>query len=392
MEITPLAKWYEGFDSFPLIIAGPCSAESEKQVLAVAGYLAGTGRVNLFRAGIWKPRTRPGTFAGAGVKAIKWLERVKQEYGLRVTVEVASPKHVEICLKHGIDVIWIGARTVSNPFSVDELSNALKGVDIPVLIKNPLSPDIDLWTGAIERIRSAGITRIAAVHRGFSPFERTLYRNMPKWEIPIELRRQILNLPVLCDPSHIAGRSDLVADIAQKAMDLNMNGLMIEVHENPARALTDAAQQLDFVQFENLLEGLIIRKPTTDDQGFLNQLEELRHQIDSIDHQLVELLASRMAISVKMGEYKCKNNVTILQMERWLEILRTRTGQGKAMGLEPLFIEKVMKLLHQESIRKQTEIMNSLKTNGECGSEEHGNEGDSYISRNYPWDTTESED
>jgi chorismate mutase len=392
MYIAPLAKWYKGFDSYPLIIAGPCSAESEKQVLAVAGFLAATGRVNLFRAGIWKPRTRPGTFAGAGAKAMKWLERVRHEYGLRVTVEVASPKHIEICLKHDIDVIWIGARTVSNPFSVDELSSALKGVDIPVMIKNPLSPDIDLWTGAIERIRSAGITRIAAVHRGFSPFERTLYRNMPKWEIPIELRRQILNLPVLCDPSHIAGRSDLVPDVAQKAMDLNMNGLMIEVHENPAKALTDAAQQLSFDQFNSLLEGLIIRKPTTDDQGFLNQLEELRHQIDSIDHQLVELLASRMGISAKMGEYKCKNNVTVLQMERWLEILRTRTEHGEAMGLEPLFIERVMKLLHQESIRKQTEIMNSLKTDGECGSEESRNERDSYIGRNYPWDTTESED
>jgi len=392
MEITPLAKWYDGFESYPLIIAGPCSAESEQQMIAVAAYLAGTGRVNLFRAGIWKPRTRPGTFAGAGAKAMRWLERVKDEYGLRVAVEVASPKHIEICLKHGIDVIWIGARTVSNPFSVDELSNALKGIDIPVLIKNPLSPDIDLWTGAIERIQSAGISRIAAVHRGFSPFERTLYRNMPKWEIPIELRRQIHNLPVLCDPSHIAGRSDLVPDIAQKAMDLNMSGLMIEVHGNPAKALTDAAQQLDFNQFSSLLAGLIIRKPTTDDEGFINQLEDLRHQIDSIDHQLVELLASRMNISAKMGEYKCRNNVTILQMERWLEILRTRTEQGEVMGLEPLFIERVMKLLHQESILKQTEIMNSLKTNGECGSAEHGNEGDSYIGRNYPWDTTESED
>jgi chorismate mutase len=225
MEISPLNTWFDEFRNYPLIIAGPCSAESEQQVLATAKFLKDTGRVNLFRAGIWKPRTRPGSFSGAGVKALKWLEIVKSEFNLKVTVEVATPKHVEACLKHDIDVLWIGARSVSNPFSVDELSRALRGVDIPVLIKNPLSPDVDLWTGAVERISSAGITRIAAVHRGFSPFEKTLYRNMPKWEIPIELRQRISNLPVLCDPSHIAGRSDLVGEIAQKAMDLNMSGL-----------------------------------------------------------------------------------------------------------------------------------------------------------------------
>lgn len=392
MEILPLHTWFEGFENYPLIIAGPCSAESEEQVFSTAQFLRETGKVNLFRAGIWKPRTRPGSFSGTGVRALKWLERVRTELGLRVTVEVASPRHIEACLKHGIDVLWIGARTVSNPFSVDELSRALKGTDIPVLIKNPLSPDIDLWTGAVERIYSAGIKRIAAVHRGFSPFERTLYRNMPKWEIPIELRQRIDNLPVLCDPSHIAGRSDLVSEIAQKAMDLNMSGLMIEVHPEPSKALSDSVQQLDFESFRNLLSGLIIRKPTTDNKRFLNQLEELRHQIDSIDHQLVELIASRMDISSRMGEYKCRNNVTILQMERWLEILRTRTEQGTFLGLERSFMERVMKLLHQESIRIQTEIMNNLMTNGDCGSEEKRNEGDNNIRRNYPWDTSDTED
>jgi chorismate mutase len=392
MEISPLHTWFEGFDNYPLIIAGPCSAESEEQVLSTAGFLKETGKVNLFRAGIWKPRTRPGSFGGAGVKALKWLERVSSDLNLRVTVEVASPKHVEACLKHGIDVLWIGARTVSNPFSVDELSQALKGVDIPVLIKNPLSPDIDLWMGAVERIYSAGIRRIAAVHRGFSPFERTLYRNMPKWEIPIELRQRIINLPVLCDPSHIAGRADLVAEIAQKAMDLNMSGLMIEVHPNPSEALSDSAQQLNFEAFSRLLSGLIIRKPTTDNQRFLNQLEELRHQIDSIDHQLIDLIASRMNVSAKMGEYKCRNNVTILQMERWLEILRTRTEHGTVLGLEKSFIERVMKLLHQESIHIQTEIMNNLRTNGERGSEEKGKEGDNDINRNYRRNAPNTED
>jgi chorismate mutase len=389
LEITPIAKWYEAFENHPFIIAGPCSAESEEQVISIAGYLAGIGTINLFRAGVWKPRTHPGKFIGAGVKALKWLERIKSEYGLRVAVEVASPKHIEACLEHGIDVIWIGARTTSNPFSVDELSYALKGIDIPVLVKNPISPDIDLWIGAIERIYSAGIKKIAAIHRGFSPFERTLYRNIPKWEISIELQSRFKNLPVLCDPSHIAGRSDLVPDIAQKAMDLNMSGLMIEVHGNPAQALTDAAQQLNFEGFNNLLAGLIIRKPTTDDRHFLNQIEELRHQIDNIDHQIIELISSRMAVSTKMGENKYKDSVTILQMDRWLEILRKRIAHGTALGLESSFVEQFMKLLHQESIRRQMMIMNSLRTNGEYGKE---NDGDSQIARNHTCDTPDAED
>jgi chorismate mutase len=370
MEIPSLKSWFKGFDNYPFIIAGPCSAESEEQVMATAAFLKTTGNVNLVRAGIWKPRTRPGTFSGAGVKALKWLQRIQSEFNLRVTVEVASPKHVEACLKHGVDVIWLGARTVSNPFSVEELSEALRGVDIPVLIKNPLSPDIDLWQGAVERIYAAGIRRIAAVHRGFSPFERTLYRNMPKWEIPIELRQRIINLPVICDPSHISGRSDFVPEISQKALDLTMSGLMIEVHPNPAEALSDSAQQLNFDQFRSLMATLIIRKPTTDDKGFLNQLEELRNQIDSIDYQLIELVASRMNISEKMGKYKFKNNVTVLQMERWLEILRTRTEHGSLLNMEPAFVERVMTLLHQESIRIQTAILNNLRTNGDHWSEE----------------------
>ena len=364
MEIKPIATWYAGFDNNPLMIAGPCSAESDEQVISIASYLAGTGRINLFRAGVWKPRTHPGTYTGAGIKALKWLQRIKTEYGLRVTVEVASPKHIEACLKYGIETIWIGARTASNPFSMDEISHALKGVDIPVLIKNPLSPDIDLWIGAIERIYSAGIKKIAAIHRGFSPFEKTLLRNMPQWDIPIELRRRYVNLPVLCDPSHIAGRSDLVPGIAQKAMDLNMSGLMIEVHENPTHALTDAAQQLNFEEFNNLLAGLIIRKPTTDNMAFLNRIEALRHQIDAIDYQLLELIASRMDISRKIGECKRNNNITILQMERWLEILRKRTVYGTKLGLAPSFIKQIMLFLHQESICRQTEIMNNIRTNG----------------------------
>lgn len=363
-EILP--DWFAGTGD-PLIIAGPCSAESETQVMATAGELAATRRVALFRSGVWKPRSRPGTFSGAGARALHWLSRVRKETGMGIATEVASPAHVEAVMKEQTaDVVWLGARTVSNPFSVEEIASALKGTGIPVFVKNPLSPDIDLWTGAIERIGAAGVKMIAAVHRGFSPYERTAYRNMPKWELPIELRRRLPDIPVLCDPSHIAGDAALVPEVAQKALDLNMRGLMVEVHINPAEALSDASQQLTPKQFAAMLERLIIRKPTADDPGFLNQLEELRHQIDSIDYQIVDLIASRMNVSVRMGEYKCRNNVTVLQMERWLEILRTRISHGTARGLEQSFVEMLMKLLHQESIRKQTEVMNDLRNNGEC--------------------------
>jgi len=370
MEISSLQSWFPGKDNYPFIIAGPCSAESEEQVMSVASYLKNSGKVSLMRAGIWKPRTRPGSFNGHGVRALKWLESVKAEYKLRVAVEVASPKHLDACLKHGVDVVWLGARTVSNPFSVEEISEALRGVDIPVMIKNPLSPDIDLWQGAVERVYAAGIRRIAAVHRGFSPFERTLYRNMPKWEIPIELRQRINNLPVICDPSHISGRSDFVHEISQKALDLTMSGLMIEVHPDPPKALSDSAQQLTFKQFGDLVESLVIRKSTIDDNGIRNQLTELRNQIDSIDYQLIELLANRMRISEKMGEYKFRNNISVLQMERWLEILRTRTEQGTLLNLEAAFIERVLTLLHQESIRIQTGISNDMSEANDHWSEE----------------------
>ncbi len=370
MELIPLRSWFEGPETKPFIIAGPCSAESEEQIMATASCVASTGRVTVFRAGAWKPRTRPGTFTGAGYKALKWLQGVQKEFKLKVALEVAYPNHVEACLKHGIDVFWLGARTVSNPFSVEEICSALKGVDVPVLIKNPLSPDIDLWQGAVERVYAAGIRKIAAVHRGFSPFERTLYRNMPKWEIPIELRQRIINLPVICDPSHMSGKAEYVPEICQRALDLTMSGLMVEVHNNPAEALSDASQQLTPDQFGALLAGLIIRKAVIDDQGFLNQLEELRNQIDSIDYQLIELFAARMKVSEKMGEYKFRNNVAVLQMERWLEILRTRGEHGLLRGLDPVFVEKVLTLFHQESIRIQTIMLNHLRTNGERWSEE----------------------
>ncbi len=368
MDLIKPENWFEWTISRPLIIAGPCSAESQGQMLDIARGLMRSERVHLFRAGVWKPRSRPGSFNGEGPRALKWLAEVKAETGIRGIVEVASPKHIELCLEHGIDAIWIGSRTVSNPFSMDELALALRGVDIPVLVKNPLSPDVDLWTGAIERLFEAGLRKIAAIHRGFTPYEKTGYRNMPKWEVPIELRRRIPGITLICDPSHIAGRRDLVGEVAQKGLDLSMEGLMVEVHNDPENAMSDAEQQLTPGDFIQMLQSLIVRSSTTDDQGFLNQLEELRNQMDSIDHHMLEMLSQRMKISARMGEYKCKNNVTILQMERWLEILRTRQDISQSLGLDTTFCESMMKLIHQESIRIQTEVMNNLKKNGDCGS------------------------
>ena len=366
MKILSLDSWFDNFECDPLFIAGPCSAESEEQLISTAHRLNEINPPAIFRAGLWKPRTRPGTFNGIGAKGLKWLKRVKDETGLRITVEAATPKHVEACLKAGIDIIWIGARTASNPFSVEEIAESLKGVDIPVIIKNPLNPDIDLWIGALERINQAGIKKLAAVHRGFSPFENTVYRNMPKWEIPIELRRRFKDLPVLCDPSHISGDSLLVPEVAQKAMDLNMDGLMTEVHFDPEAAMSDNKQQLTPGVYDDMLANLVIRQSKVDDPGFLDYLEELRNQVDSVDHQVIELLSRRMELSEMLGEYKCKNNVAVLQMDRWLEILKTRIEHGKSVGIDPAYTEKYLKLLHQESIRIQTNVMQRLKEEGGC--------------------------
>ncbi len=370
MEILPLKDWFEDFKSEPLFIAGPCSAESEEQVMKTALLLNGFSPPAVFRAGLWKPRTRPGTFNGKGHNGIPWLKRVKAETGMRIAVEAAIPQHVEYCLNGGIDMIWIGARTSSNPYSVEEIARSLNGVDIPVLVKNPMNPDLDLWIGALERISGSGIKKIAAVHRGFSPYERTVYRNIPKWEIPIELRRRVKDIPVICDPSHIGGVVDLVPEIAQKAMDLNMNGLMTEVHYDPAMALSDSTQQLTPEAYGRMMADLVVRKASFDDPGFLSLLDELRNQVDSIDHQVIELLSRRMELSDLLGEYKCRNNVAILQMERWMEILRTRLSQAEKMNLGTQFTEHFLKLIHQESIRRQTDVMSRLKENGKCSTDD----------------------
>jgi len=370
MSILKIQQWFDNIGDRPVMIAGPCSAESEEQIKQTADSLSGACQPALFRAGIWKPRTRPGTFSGVGSKGLQWMIKVRQATGMRVTVEVASPRHVEACLKAGIDVIWLGARTVSNPFSVEEIAQALKGVHIPVLVKNPLNPDIDLWMGAIERINNAGINKLAAVHRGFSPFEKTRYRNMPKWEIAIELRRRVKEISVLCDPSHIAGDALLVPELAQKAMDLNMDGLMIEVHHNPSSALSDSRQQLLPADYCNMMNNLVIRSPKLQDPGFMNHLEELRNQVDSVDHQLIELLSRRLEIVDMIGQYKYSNNVAILQMDRWLEILNTRLVQADHLGLDRTFTEKYLKLMHQESIRRQTVIMQKMKSGKEESTDE----------------------
>jgi len=356
-NITPLKKWFKEIGDSPLIIAGPCSAESEDQMMTTAREIAALGRVTIFRTGIWKPRTRPGSFEGVGKQGLKWLQQVKKETGLLTTVEVAKPEHVDLAVKYDVDILWIGARTTSNPFSVQELADYMKGIDKPVMIKNPINPDLQLWIGALERFNNAGIEKLAAVHRGFYPFEATTLRNIPKWEIPIELKSICHTLPIICDPSHIAGRADLVFDISQKALDLNMDGLMIETHCNPKKALSDASQQLTPKQLNNLLENLIIRKVNSDDESFANVLETLRNRIDSIDQQMIELLAKRMDVVEEIGKFKSKNQVTILQLRRWEKIVTTRIRQGKALGLTEDFVKKLLQLVHKESIQRQTEVM-----------------------------------
>ncbi|MEI6766025.1 MAG: chorismate mutase [Bacteroidota bacterium] len=354
-EITQPEDWFSGIKR-PLIISGPCSAESEDQVMKTAVGLAGTGRVHIFRAGIWKPRTTPRAFKGVGSIGLDWLVKVKQQTGLHVATEVATPQHVEECLKCGIDVLWIGARTVSNPFSVQELAEALKGTDIPVLVKNPVNPDLGLWIGAFERLTRACVTKIAAIHRGFYPFERSPLRNIPKWEVPVELKSLWPDLPIICDPSHIAGSREAIAGISQKALDLNMDGLMIESHIHPEAALSDAQQQLNPTELDFLLKTLTFRTVAIDNKEFLNSLEQLRNQIDSIDSQIIELLGQRMEIVDRIGMFKKENNITILQIKRWNAIVAALTAQAEHNNLPIEFVRNFLQLIHQESIRRQTEI------------------------------------
>ena len=337
----------------PIVIAGPCSAETEEQVLKTARELA-ERNVKIFRAGIWKPRTKPGGFEGVGVEGLQWLKRVKAETGMYVSTEVATAQHVYEALKANIDILWIGARTTANPFAVQEIADALKGVNIPVFIKNPVNPDLELWIGAIERIYNAGITKIAGIHRGFSSSDKTIYRNLPNWHIPIELRRRLPDLPLFSDPSHIGGKRDLIASISQQAMDLNFDGLIVESHCNPDEAWSDAAQQITPQVLEYILNLLVIREEAQSTES----LAILRKQIDECDNELIQILSKRMRVSREIGLYKKEHNITVLQSGRYNEILDKRAKQGEACQMHTDFIKNIFQAIHEESVRQQIEIIN----------------------------------
>jgi len=335
------------------VIAGPCSAESEEQVMCTAKQLADKG-CHIFRAGVWKPRTKPGGFEGNGEAALPWMQRVKEETGMLVAIEVATPEHIELALKYGIDILWIGARTTANPFAMQAIADSLKGVDIPVLVKNPVNPDLELWIGAMERLNQAGIKRLAAIHRGFSSYDKKIYRNLPMWQIPIELRRRIPELPIFCDPSHIGGRRELIAPLCQQAMDLGFNGLIVESHCDPDKAWSDAKQQVTPDVLDYILTLLVIRDESVTTEG----ITALRKQIDELDNQLMELLSKRMRVCREIGQYKKEHNMTVLQTSRYTEILDKRGAQGSLCGMDSDFIKKVFEAVHEESVRQQIEIVN----------------------------------
>ena len=337
----------------PLVIAGPRSAETEEQVMTTARQLADKG-CRMFRAGVWKPRTKPGGFEGQGETALPWLQNVKKSTGMLVATEVATPEHVELALKYGIDILWIGARTSANPFAMQALADSLKGVDVPVLVKNPVNPDLELWIGALERINQAGVTRLAAIHRGFSSYDKKIYRNLPMWQIPIELRRRFPSLPIMCDPSHIGGSRELVAPLCQQAMDLGFDGLIVESHCSPDSAWSDAKQQVTPDVLDYILSLLVIRDEKVTTEG----IHVLRKQIDELDNQLIELLAKRMRVCREIGQYKKEHNMTVLQTSRYNEILDKRGAQGALCGMSADFIRSVFEEVHEESVRQQMEIIN----------------------------------
>lgn len=337
----------------PLVIAGPCSAETEEQVMTTARQLADKG-CRMFRAGVWKPRTKPGGFEGQGETALPWLQNVKKSTGMLVATEVATPEHVELALKYGIDILWIGARTSANPFAMQALADSLKGMDVPVLVKNPVNPDLELWIGALERINQAGVTRLAAIHRGFSSYDKKIYRNLPMWQIPIELRRRFPSLPIMCDPSHIGGSRELVAPLCQQAMDLGFDGLIVESHCSPDSAWSDAKQQVTPDVLDYILSLLVIRDEKVTTEG----IHVLRKQIDELDNQLIELLAKRMRVCREIGQYKKEHNMTVLQTSRYNEILDKRGAQGALCGMSADFIRSVFEEVHEESVRQQMEIIN----------------------------------
>ena len=352
-----LRNWLDDFNlDHPLVIAGPCSAETESQVLGIAHELKNSD-VSIFRAGIWKPRTRPGNFEGVGSIGLKWLQKVKNETGLLVTTEVANANHVKIALDHDIDVLWIGARSTVSPFIVQEIADALKNTDKIVLLKNPVNPDLSLWYGGIERLYTANIKKLGVIHRGFSTYSKTKFRNNPEWQIPIELQNKFPDLPLICEPSHICGRRDIIKQTSQKALDLNFDGLMIETHNDPDNAWSDAAQQITPKTLINLMKDLVIRKESIEERSFINELENLRIKIDNADSQILEIIGNRMKVSEEIGKIKKNQNVAILQSARWNDILEKMISDGKEKGLSEDFILKIFKAIHQESINHQEKIL-----------------------------------
>ena len=354
-----MRTWLDDFKlNHPLVIAGPCSAETEDQVLKIAHDLKDTD-VSIYRAGIWKPRTRPGMFEGVGAIGLKWLDKVKKETGLLTATEVANASHVKLALEYDIDVLWIGARSTVSPFIVQEIADALEGTDKIVLVKNPVNPDLALWLGGIERLYSANIKKLSVIHRGFSTYEKSKYRNNPEWQLPIELQNRFPDIPLICDPSHIAGRRDILQDISQTALDLNFDGLMIETHIDPDNAWSDAAQQITPSVLVKMMNDLKIRTLTSEEADYTNQLNTLRTQIDVIDHGLLETLGKRMKVAVSIGELKKKKNVAVLQTKRWNEILGNMILEGEKKGLSEEFVLRMFKAIHQESINNQEKVINS---------------------------------
>jgi len=357
MEIR-LKRGYLEENKKPYVIAGPCAGETEEQLMETAINLAKTGKVDMIRAGIWKPRTRPGTFEGVGEEGLKWMVNVRKETNLPITVEVANANHIEHALKHEIDVLWIGAKTSVNPFSMQEIADALKGTNAKVMVKNPINPSLSLWLGAIERLEAVGVDVLGVIHRGFSDFGNKKYRNNPTWQIPIDLMLKRPDLAIINDPSHICGNRHLLASVAQKAMDLNFDGVMIEVHRDPDNAWSDAMQQITPTVFDQLIKGLVIREVKGDDQKAPHDLEESRRGIDSIDEELINILGKRMDIVRQIGEYKKANNTSVFQKSRWEEIVGQRLKMGESLDLSPDFIQKVLKAIHDESINIQEGILN----------------------------------
>ncbi|QQR97294.1 MAG: bifunctional 3-deoxy-7-phosphoheptulonate synthase/chorismate mutase type II [Sphingobacteriales bacterium] len=357
LNIVPLKDWGFNFKK-PLIISGPCSCETEEQMMETAKRLADKG-VDVLRAGIWKPRTRPGMFEGIGKEGLSWLVNAGKEIGKPVAVEVATAQHVQDCLELGVDILWLGARTTVNPFSVQEVADALKGVDIPVLVKNPINPDLQLWLGSMERVNKVGIKRLGAIHRGFSSYEKSKYRNKPMWELPVELRRLYPDMPIIVDPSHICGGRELIPSVAQKALDLDFDGLMIESHRDPDNAWSDASQQVTPERLGEILTNLVVRHSKLDDYEE-DKLDALRAKIDRIDNYLLEIMGERMEIAKAIGEFKRDNGITILQSNRWDEIVNDRISKGAKKELTEDFVKELFEAVHQESIRHQTKVMNNI--------------------------------